>query len=251
MQKKLIKNLFSVTLIFMIFSSCKEKQKLSPDFINLQVAETSLQKETAELHYTNATGEIIVVFAYDYNDPAFTVPMIAEIEKVYGTAENGGLVLPLIFPDDFNGIISRLYDYAVKENIRGIIILGAPDYTYSAIIKIKSFWEDNEPVNIFSFFPKDSVTAQEATCDLILEYNYSSQEELDGIVTDLNKVIWEDAKTILLKAIKYMYNLPGKLPINSDLYYHIQNIAGKGNVHPFVVDSVLNSCNHYVFTKEN
>ena len=155
-----------------IFSGCKEKDVpsikiASDDSIEIQPRESS--SELKENFWTDENGIVCVLIGYGFNDDDFVKKAINSLEKKFGLTENGGLVLPIVFPDDLHGRISSLRDIIEKNNVHGIVLLGAPENTHSPLARIKEEWDGNPPYNVFSIFPQDDVLGQEFTCNFVID----------------------------------------------------------------------------------
>lgn len=100
-----------------IFSGCKEKDVpsikiASDDSIEIQPRESF--SELKENFWTSENGLVCVLIGYGFNDDDFVKKAINSLEKKFGLTENGGLVLPIVFPDDLHGRISSLRDIIEK-----------------------------------------------------------------------------------------------------------------------------------------
>ena len=86
--------------------------------------------------WTNDEGVVVVLFGYGFNETSFTNSILQKIKDEFGVENENGLVLPVIFPDDLHNRISSLNDFLGDRQIRGIILLGAPERTHIALAKI-------------------------------------------------------------------------------------------------------------------
>lgn len=191
--------------------------------------------------WTNDEGVVVVLFGYGFNEPSFTNSILQKIKDEFGVENENGLVLPVIFPDDLHNRISSLNDFLGDRQIRGIILLGAPERTHIALAKIHNDWDNMTPFNIFSFFPQDDILGQEGTCSFVLDHESSSAME------EQDQVLDKDIFDILVSAIRYAAILPGELPSDNELHAHVQSIVGKRKVHRYVDgESGIQSRNHFV-----
>ena len=122
-----MKNSFFRQIIFFVlfitlvsFNSCTKKEV---------VEEIPVQK------WTPVEKHIALLFGYGYNDKAFVDSICSKLAEDYGLEKENGLILPLIYPDDFlvTGSIARISNLSsiVKDkNCRALITLGAPEYTH-------------------------------------------------------------------------------------------------------------------------
>ena len=113
MKKNINNSLKFATLILtsslFIFTSCSNK--------NNQQTTTSGISNELEIENTkqweNSPEKICVVYGYGYNSAEFINSEKERFEKKYGLSdgtEESGLIIPLVFPDDFKGVTDYL-DY--------------------------------------------------------------------------------------------------------------------------------------------
>lgn len=230
-----------------IFSGCKEKDVpsikiASDDSIEIQPRESF--SELKENFWTDENGIVCVLIGYGFNDDDFVKKAINSLDKKFGLAENGGLVLPLVFPNNLHGRISSLRDIIEKNNVHGIVLLGAPENTHSPLARIKEEWDGNPPFNVFSIFPQDDVLGQEFTCNFVIDHEYTAGIQFGD---EENKNEADDTLALLISAVEYAAELPFVLPQDSDLYYHVQAVAGKRKVARYVdSETGIQSRNHFV-----
>ena len=174
--------------------------------------------------------------------------MLNRLSSVYGLDSNGGLLYPILFPDDLKGKIGNLYSHLNGVDMRGLILLGAPAGTHNQLAKYMD-QDGGRNFPVFSFFPLDDVLGQEYTCDIVLEYERNAQEQVDS--TEVEQKIDKDAEDIAFKAVRYMALLNGPLPMNDQLREHIQNIVGDKQIKRYVDhDTGIQSMNHYVLEQK-
>jgi hypothetical protein len=193
---------------------------------------------------------ICILFGYGYNDPNFVRGMTDELYKKYGAAENGGLILPLVFPDSFKhgtkSIAAELPLFMADKNVRGVILLGAPENTNYGIAHLQDNYDDIPSFPVFSFFSQDDVSGMEATADFVLDK--AQEADIDGAVKDESEQLFvKDAPDMIRKSVKYIMALDAPLPKDKDLLTHLKNIAGKVSISRYVdPDTGLLSVNHFV-----
>ncbi|MGN0756457.1 hypothetical protein [Treponema sp.] len=230
-----------------IFSGCKEKnvpsiKVASDDSIEIQPRESS--SELKENSWTDENGIVCVLIGYGFNDNDFVKKAINSLDKKFGLAENGGLVLPLVFPDDLHCRISSLRDVIEKNNVHGIVLLGAPENTHSPLARIKEEWNGNPPFNVFSIFPQDDVLGQEFTCNFVIDHEYTAGIQFGDTE---NKNEDDETLALLISSVEYAAELPFVLPQDSELYYHVQAVAGKRKVARYVdSETGIQSRNHFI-----
>lgn len=240
--------LAAAAILLLIFFSCKEKVQ------NESVAQSNLPEEEEQIvpkKYTNENGSICVIFGYGFNDDKFYDDALEKLGAIYGLDDEGGLIFPLRYPEDFKSKIDNLYEKVDKKNLRGMIFLGAPEKTYIALYKIKEsvYGNANIPYSIFSFFPQDDTLGQESICDLVVEYERSAAEE--ATKTEIEMPIDENAERVVISAIEYMANINGPMKTDGNLHERVQTIVGPDNrIHRYTdSDSGIQALNHYVMEK--
>lgn len=249
---KLKKKILSMgRLLFFAFAAfiagCKENNSsgikiASDDPIEIQPRESL--SELKENFWTDENGIVCVLIGYGFNSADFVETALNSLEKKFGLAENGGLVLPLVFPDDLHGRISSLHDIIEKNNVHGIVLLGAPENTHSPLARLKEEWNGNPPFNVFSIFPQDDVLGQEFTCSFVIDHEYVSGIQFGDAE---NKNEDSDALALLISAVEYAAQLPFVLPQDNDLFYHVQAVVGKRKIIRYIdSETGIQSRNHFI-----
>lgn len=198
--------------------------------------------------WTNDEGVVVVLFGYGFNEPSFTNSILLKIKDEFGVENESGLVLPVIFPDDLHNRISSLNDYLGDRQVRGIILLGAPERTHMALAKIHNDWDSMTPYNIFSFFPQDEALGQEGTCNFVVEYPrlHTELSEDTGVVQANDQTV-----EIVLNSIRYVAQLPGSIPCDQDLQFHVQSILKGKKIKPYVdSETGITSVNHFLIRED-
>lgn len=240
----------SIALMLLCVLGCskKKEKRIAPSESEFSQGSGSSQDEEEIINWTNEQGVIGVLFGYGFNDKVFYDQAIERISSVYGLDEDGGLVYPVLYPDDLKSKIANLYSHLKDVDLRGLILLGAPDGTHLQLAKFMDA-DGGRTFPVFSFFPQDDVLGQECTCDFVLEYERNAQEQVDS--TEVEHKIDTDAEEIAFKAVRYMALLNGPLPMNDQLREHIQNIVGDKQIKRYVDhDTGIQSMNHYVLEQK-
>src|SRR5574344_203696 len=248
---------FSSVIDCTLFFSCREKEaKTADETVPAVLTVTPAGKDAADLklptqmwHVSNEC--IIILFGYGYNSPDFVKSMSSELFAEYGSAEDGGMILPLVFPDDFRrgtkSIAAELPLFAHDRNVRGVLLLGAPENTHFGVARLLDNY-DNMPVfPVFSFFSQDDVMGTEDTSDFVLDK--AQEAALDGVVKNesSDQLFVKQAPDLVRKSVKYMLELGAPLAQDKDLYANIKNVTGKLKLDHYVdSDSGLRSVNHFV-----
>lgn len=232
--------------ILLLLSGCSKNQVpknfSSGDTLQIVVEDSSENAKKISAR-TNENGIVCVLFGYGFNGDEFKNEALAAIEEKFGFAENGGIVLPLIFPDDLHGRISYLREVAEKNFIRAFVLLGAPNDTHYTLAKILDEWNSEVPFGIFSLFPQDDILGQEGTCDFVLDYKPSAEIEFDELQTKEDK----DILRILISVIDYASILPGSIRSSGELHAHVQSILGRRKVVRYVDNETgIQAENHFV-----
>lgn len=247
--------LFTAVLFSLIFCSCtKQKKEYVPsvDTIQLEIEEAPITLEKKNSKWSNENGCILVLLGYGFNTDSFINTEFNSLVNKFGLDENGGLLYPVTFPDDFkHGNTTRVSDlnnFINDKNLKGILLLGAPEGINIPLSKQNDIWNGKLPYSVFSFFPQEDVLAMEATADFILEEDRSKE---DAALEQINQTIDPAIYPIIDFAIRYMAELPAPLPKDTDLHTHVQQIAGKSFTVRRYVDSEtgLQSINHFVMEK--
>ncbi len=214
--------------------SCGTKRRSPPpaDLINIEVTPHTT---TAEVNhcYGSEGGILCLVFGEGFSSADFCDSLSKKLNAFYGNEADGGKVMILNYPSDFNGRISQFYEIAGEKDISGILLLGAPSNTHRALARIEDFWDQEKPFNIISLFPHDDPDGEESTCNIVIS---SESEELP-----------ENIECIILRATDYLNKLPGVLDYNNELFTHAENITGKETLERFTDPKTgLHSINHFV-----
>ena len=242
--------IFFVLFISLVsFNSCTKKEV---------VEEIPVQK------WTPVEKHIALLFGYGYNDKAFVDSICSKLAEEYGLEKENGLILPLIYPDDFlvTGSIARISNLSsiVKDkNCRALITLGAPEYTHRALAKIQ---DENLNCTVISLFSQDDILGTEAGSFLVFDFAEDelvlSDETEDESITEFE----EEAITSLtndteLKHLDKMNFLVSKVveslknPLeikNKEILQVATGIFGKNwEVSSFLdTDTGLRAKNHFV-----
>ena len=244
--------LFAVLcLACFIFCSCGQRKKNNDyaDLMRLNIKSVPHSVWTNSRAWSESEKKICIVFGYGYNGDEFISKIKAELSEKYGLAEDGGLIIPLLFPGDFKvsgrDRISMLPEILRDVRLKGIIFLGAPENTHNAVSVFKNLYDGEIPFPIFSFFPQDDVLGMEWTADFVLD----EARPQDAVPAMEESVVVTDEVSLLLdSSVRYMTLLDSPLPPDSDLILHVRAIAEKyGKISRYVdPETGLLSVNHFV-----
>ncbi len=250
----MIKNFinFSITLFILCtvitVSSCEKLQTR-----NSVRHEKELEAEPVaeEIKYNPEDGLICILFGEDFTVDTFYDDAIRQLAEKYGLADEGGIILPLKYPDDVKSRISNFYDIITEHKIRGIILLGAPEGTHKALYRLRSKPSEEEEAPytnaIFSLMPQDDILGQESTCDFILEYERNSADsDLENEIS-ITPQLAETAESIVIRAVRYIEENPNPMQPTTELREHVQTIVGAKKVRRYTdPETGLQAINHFV-----
>jgi len=229
------------------FYSCTKKYP--------HTAENTCYSERADVEsavqlWHPSTERICILFGYGYNDADFTAKMTAELEARYGSSADGGLILPLVFPDDFKKggrtYASELVSMLDGENICGIILLGAPDGTHKAVARLQDSFGGTLPYPVFSFFSQDDVLAMEDSADILIDK--AQKAELDGVVeTGTELTFAKEVPELLKNAADVIASSDAPFEKNAGLLALAERLAGGAKISRYTdTETGLVSVNHFV-----
>ncbi len=255
--------------------SAEETVQAGAGIIKITVREASFPDSSTVSRYNSNDGIICVLFGYGFNDEKFLDDFLGILQKRYGLESEGGIILPVIYTEnDIEGKLSiakiaSFYDIVNEHNIKGIILLGAPDGTHRYLTKLRQDWDNNPPYAIFSLMPQDDVLGEEFNCDFVLEYERNVSLEDEEVEV---KTVDKTAEQIVLRAIRYMEDLPddryyparfpaadqpavkatrNSLFSDQDLHSHVQSIVGEKKVRRYVDgETGIQSINHFVIEQD-
>ncbi|MBP3709224.1 MAG: hypothetical protein J6I73_02260 [Treponema sp.] len=248
-----------LTICSFSFFSCNEKKRaiavdISSEAVSTELAgddANNLSQKTQTWHVSNDC--ICILFGYGYNDVQFISSMTETLFELYGSSDDGGLILPLVFPDDFRrgsrSIAAELPLFVSDKNLRGIILLGAPENTHFGLAHVQDSFDGVQSFPIFSFFPQDDISGMEGTADIVLDKAQSAN--IDGMVgLEAEQTFVKAVPDFVKKSVAYMLAIDAPLAKNSDLLAHVQRIVGNASVRRYVDPQTgLQSINHFILTE--
>ncbi|MBO7638108.1 MAG: hypothetical protein J6S91_03940, partial [Treponema sp.] len=126
MKKILAFFLMAVALLCLTACSKKKERRLAPVEADHTAGNGASSDGEEIVNWTNENGCICVLFGEGFNSGEVYEKILNRLSSTYGLDENGGLLLPVLFPDDLKGKIGNLYSHLNDVNVRGLILLGAP-----------------------------------------------------------------------------------------------------------------------------
>ncbi len=247
--------LVSLLAFATLFSGCKKKQQeYDPNSVELtlnQSEEKPVQTEPQKWHLTNK--RVCVLFGYDFNNPQVKEELLALLKENFGLHEDGGLIYPLTYPEDFkHGIRSYASDFTAilqdpELDLSGLVLLGAPENTHTALARNQDKWEQNVPYPVVALFPQDDVLGIESTCDIVVDKGQTA--DMTGEITpeESDGQIAQNAPEIIVETIKYIQLLDGAPSRTKDLQKHMEQMLEGSKFHHYTdPESGLMSINHFV-----
>ncbi|MCR5606234.1 MAG: hypothetical protein K6F69_05385 [Treponema sp.] len=261
-MKTMVKRFIILASSITLFTACNNKKVIVPELkvnaegaIQLEIHPASKESLQDVQKWHPTEDKVCVVLGYGYNEGATKDEIIANLSNKYGLSEDGGLIVPVVYPDDFlhSGKIrlSTLKDVSEDYQLKGFIILGAPEDTNKALTRIEDANGGKRYLPVFAFFSQDDVSGMEAACDFIVDHIQSNS------TTESAQIIEADIQTLVNNSIDYMLALDGPLIVNEELiqqeqqknlFQHVQQIVGKNrNLAPAIDDETgFSSANHFV-----
>lgn len=253
MKIKLSKIIFLSIIVLntFYFFSCNKNDDSDKYFqsnmeLNVQESSEVYKNQNTFLHPDSYSGKTVVVFfGYGYNDENFYNSSLQVLSEKFGLKENGGLIYPILYPDDLHSRIANFYGAISDFDLEGIILLGAPERTHTVIARLQDSWNSQEHYSVFSFFPQDDILGQEATSSFVIEGETSTMEK--SIDSEITQTRDEDFKQILVNAITYLTELNSSISQDKNLIYHVQSIVGDKKIHHYIdSETGLSSKNHFI-----
>lgn len=243
---------FAFFIILALFTNCsKHKEPISLDgtinLIDTNGDENLLYENTQTWHQTNKN--ICVLYGYGYNSAEFVSEMNETLFNKFGSAEDFGLIYPLVFPDDFKRgskvFITNLTNLLSDKELQGIVLLGAPEGTHIAIARLQDSWGGTLPFPVFTLFPQDDVLGIEDSSDFVLDK--AQKAEINGIVAEEEQTYVHEIPEILENCVKYISYCDSPLRKDAKLFEIVKKICGNLKVNRYEdPDTGLISINHFV-----
>ena len=210
-----------------------------------------------------ADERIALVFGYGYNDADFVASALEYLDSSFISASGEPVIVPLVFPDDFkvgsSARISLLYDKLIAYNLAGIVLLGSPENTHSALARLQ---DADGGIPIISLFSQDDQMGTEALSCLVFDFEASEppsgEHALEEEVISLDEVSetefarFIDEVPVLLSRVVYYVSLLDAPPAqNAELRVHAEHMLGSGwNILPYLdAETGMHPVNHFVLAK--
>lgn len=244
----------SVLLASVSLSGCRNSSDASKDSesLTLEISNSSRTALVSTIQTWHVTEKkVCVLFGYGFNDQDTVSQLVDLLSDHFGLSEDGGLILPLVYPDDFkhgtrgyvNDFVSVLQDDS--NDFCGVVILGAPANTHVALARNQDKWNQNVPYPVISLFPQDEVLGIEANSDIVLDKGKSTDE--DKVLEEESETVIQEAPDVLLRTINYMMTLDGPLSTDKTIQTHVsQMLKGYNTRHYVDPETGLQSINHFI-----
>lgn len=251
------RNILLSLIVFCFFIGCSNKSKaeitetpyISISLENVKSSEI-IDFSTQKWHITNKV--ILVLFGYNFNSEETSQLLLSQLEKQYGLAEYGGLILPVFYPTSFKhtkSFYSELYNIINDSNydLEGIITLGAPENTNIALSKNQDYWNDAVPYPVIALFPQDNIMATEAACDIVIDKAQNAHLSGELMAEDSESTVIKEAPQVIADIIDYISETEFTFSKDNSLQIHVKQIL-KGLPFRHYVDSEtgLQAINHFV-----
>ncbi|MBC6718936.1 hypothetical protein [Treponema sp. Marseille-Q4130] len=193
---------------------------------------------------------VCIFFGYGYNEAAFVASMTETLSAKYGFASDGGLILPIVFPDDFRrgsrSVAAELPLFVGGKKLRGLILLGAPENTHFGVAHLQDRHDGVFPFPVFSFFSQDDVSGTEGTADIVLDK--AQEAGIDGIIkNESEQTFVKEVPDFVRRSVDFMLAVDGQLAKNNDLLTYLKKIVGNAKLRRYVdPESGLQSVNHFI-----
>ena len=195
---------------------------------------------------------VCIFFGYGYNDAAFVTSVTEALSAVYGASSDGGLILPIVFPDDFKrgsrSVAAELPLLVGEKKLRGLILLGAPENTHFGVAHLQDKYDGVIPFPVFSFFSQDDVSGTEGTADIVLDK--AQDAGIDGIIkNESEQTFVKEVPDFIRRSVDFMLSVDGRLAKDNDLFTYLKKIVGKAKLRRYVdPESGLQSVNHFILS---
>ncbi len=254
MKKLYLSVIILSTFFILVMCSNNTIPEKDSNILSIQITNGNKEELVSTPQFWHVTNKrICVLFGYDFNDPKIVEEYTAFLSEQFGLDEDGGLIYPLVYPTDFkhgtkgyvNDFLTNLQDD--EKDFCGVVLLGAPEKTHSALAKNQDKWNQEVPYPVIALFPQDEILGIEATCDIVLDKGQSA-ELTGGIVSEeIESLLIKEAPDVLSKTIKYMLTLDGSLSADSSIQTHISQMLKGYNIHHYIdPETGLQSINHFV-----
>lgn len=180
-------------LMLLCFSCKEEKSDTQTEITEIDIKPNiSTEDSQLPLWIPGEYSKVVIVFGHGYETPELQQPVLKELEKNFGLAENKGLLLTRTFPETYfnNKKVSAdwLRKSLVGEDVFAIITIGAPEKTHFTLADLQ---DSGFSGKVYSIFPQDNILGTESGSEFVLNYKSLGVklDESPVYVIDTNKEI--------------------------------------------------------------
>lgn len=237
----------------LIFNSCS-KESSGPlaegGFVELSGAGDNskyLEEKPQMWHQDNKC--ICILYGYGYNDEKFIQEMNEKLYAAYGKYGEGGMILSYNYPADFKrgnkNYITFLRDFVADKDLKGIVMLGAPEGTHVAIARMQDECNGRLSYPVISLFSQDEVVAMEDSADFVLDK--SQKMEINGLSSEGSESQNSQIFEIVENSVKYVSYADAPFAKTNRLYEIVRKIAAGQKVARYADSQTgLIAINHFV-----
>ena len=181
-------------MVMLLCFSCKEEKLDKQTEITVTEIKPTVTIDDSRLPLwiPGEYSKVVIVFGHGYETQELQEPILKELEKNFGLAENQGLILTRTFPATYfnNKKVSAdwLRKSLVGEDVFAIITIGAPEKTHFTLADLQ---DSGFSGKVYSIFPQDNILGTESGSEFVLNYKSLGVklDESPVYVIDTNKEI--------------------------------------------------------------
>ena len=202
--------------------------------------------------------KIGVLLGYGYNDGAFVEAALLELGRTLGLDEDGGAVIPYVYPEDFlrggAARISALGDMLREDGVMGLVVVGAPEGTHRTLAALQDTEIGRALYPVVSLMPQDDILGIESGSDIVIEYVPASATASEQLAEE-SGAYQENVPQLIARAAYYLTLLPadffGGFRQDLELLTHARQLAGSSWAVSRYIDPETGLCpmNHFVIDR--
>lgn len=250
--------LFSILAVLLLIqvSGCSKRNKQTniqenTSIFEISDSDTDLNDPENQLwHATNR--KIYVIFGYNYNIPSFIEETTTLLSKNYGLSEDGGIIIPVVFPDGFRhkdkAVSTDLFNILDTPSVEtaGIVILGAPENTHKALVKLQDQWQGEIPFPVISLFPQDDTLGIEDTSTIVIDKLQKAEMD-SSMITESEQQTVSDGAELVSSVVNYILKMDNAPSKDEYLGLHAKQMLPGRSVRRYSdSETGLYSINHFV-----
>lgn len=200
--------------------------------------------------------KIGVVLGYGYNDEVFVEATLQELRRTLGLAEDGGAVVPYVYPQDFmrggSARITALTDMLESDGVAGLVVVGAPEGSHRALAALQDTDLGRALFPVITLMPQDDILGIESGSDIVIEYVPASAT---ADLTEESGAYQENVPQLISRAAYYITLMPpdyfGGFQQDLELLVHARQLAGASWEVSRYIDPETGLCpmNHFVIDR--